>query len=250
MLDSLGLLLLLFGLEIVLGIDNVLVISIFVSKLSVDERKRARFFGLLFALAARILFICILVKLADFRHPIIYGLSMRDVILIVGGLFLLWKAVSEIHSTVELKEEETEEKSCKVSNRFASVISQIVMLDIVFSVDSVITAIGLTNHVWIIIAAVVLSFMAILWFAGPIGEFIIGHASIKILALAFLVTIGVTIFMEGIHKSMPREYIYLPMGFALVVELLKMRYDFNRKKRKMKGEGKDTVKIKPQCDIK
>jgi len=232
MLDSLGLLLLLFGLEIVLGVDNILVIAIFVSKLNPEQRKKARFFGLLFALVARIIFICILVKLADFRHPIAFGMSIRDVILIAGGLFLLYKAVAEIHGTVELKDEGGhDEKSYKVSNKFASVIAQIVLLDIVFSVDSVITAIGLTNHTWIIVSAVVLSFIAILYFAGPIGEFIIRHTSIKILALAFLVTIGVTIFMEGIHKSLPREYIYLPMGFALVVELLKMRYDYNKKKK-------------------
>lgn len=236
MLDSIGLLLLLFGLEIVLGIDNILVISIFVSKLAPQERKKARFFGLLFALIARIIFICVLIKLADFRHPIAYNFSIRDIILIGGGLFLLWKAVSEIHSTVELKEERHDEKSYKIANNFASVISQIVMLDIVFSVDSVITAIGLTSHTWIIVGAVILSFIALLWFAGPIGEFIIRHTSIKILALAFLVTIGVTIFMEGVHKTLPREYIYLPMGFALVVELLKMRYDHNKKKRPIKGE--------------
>lgn len=235
MLDSIGLLFLLFGLEIVLGIDNILVISIFVGKLPSEQRKKARFFGLVFALVARIIFILVLVKLADFRHPIVYGLSIRDIILIAGGLFLLWKAVSEIHSTVELKEEGYDEKSLNVSTRFASVISQIVMLDIVFSVDSVITAIGLTNQTWVIVGAVILSFIAILWFAGPIGEFIIRHTSIKILALAFLVTIGVTIFMEGIHKSMPRQYIYLPMGFALVVEFLKMRYDFNRKKKSVQG---------------
>lgn len=231
MLDSIGLLLLLFGLEIVLGIDNILVISIFVSKLPLDQRKKARFFGLLFALVARIIFIGVLIKLADFRHSIAYGFSIRDIILIVGGLFLLWKAVAEIHSTVELKEEGHNEKTLKVPSRFVSVITQIVMLDIVFSVDSVITAIGLTNQTWVIIGAVILSFIAILWFAGPIGEFIIRHTSIKILALSFLVTIGVTIFMEGIHKSMPRQYIYLPMGFALVVEFLKMRYDFNKNRK-------------------
>ncbi|HBM15982.1 MAG TPA: hypothetical protein DD381_06535 [Lentisphaeria bacterium] len=232
MLDAIGLLLLLFGLEIVLGVDNILVIAIFISKLSPEQRKKARFFGLLFALIARIVFICVLIKLADFRHPIAFGLSIRDMILIAGGLFLLYKAVAEIHSTVELKEEKDHEaQSYNLSSKFASVISQIVILDIVFSIDSVITAIGLTNNTWIIVTAVILSFIAILYFAGPIGEFIIRHTSIKILALAFLVTIGVTIFMEGIHKSLPREYIYLPMGFALMVEFLKMRYDYNKKRK-------------------
>jgi predicted tellurium resistance membrane protein TerC len=118
-----------------------------------------------------------------------------------------------------------------VSRNFASVITQIVLLDIVFSIDSVITAIGLTNETWIIITAVIVSFLAILAFARPIGEFIISHPSLKILALSFLITIGVTIFMEGLHKEVPKAYIYLPMGFALLVELLQMRYDYNRGKR-------------------
>ena len=106
---------------------------------------------------------------------------------------------------------------------------EIVLLDIVFSVDSVITAIGLTDKVWIIITAVVISFVAILFFAKPIGEFIIKHPALKILALSFLITIGITIFMEGMHKHVPKAYIYLPMGFAIFVELLQMRYEHNRK---------------------
>ncbi|MFA6465943.1 MAG: TerC family protein, partial [Desulfurivibrionaceae bacterium] len=110
------------------------------------------------------------------------------------------------------------------------IISQIVLLDIVFSIDSVITAIGLTDQIWIIISSVIVSFVAILFFSHPIGEFILQHPAIKILALSFLITIGVTIFMEGLHKHVPKGYIYLPMGFALLVEMLQMRYEHNRKK--------------------
>ena len=116
-----------------------------------------------------------------------------------------------------------------VMGGFAAIISQIVLLDIVFSIDSVITAIGLTDQVWIIISSVVVSFVAILFFARPIGDFIHQHPAIKILALSFLITIGVTIFMEGLHKHVPTGYIYLPMGFALLVEILQMRYEHNRK---------------------
>lgn len=231
MLDALALLLLLFSLEIVLNIDNILVISIFVGKLPAQQRKKARFIGLLFALLARIIFIAVVVELANLRNPVIFQFSIRDLILLSGGLFLLWKAVTEIHNTVEIKEEDTAENKYKISTRFASVIAQIVVLDIVFSIDSVITAVGLTNQIWVIITAVVLSFIVILWFSTPVGDFILKHAPIKILALAFLVTVGITVFMEGLHKSLPREYIYLPMGFAFLIELLQMRYDYNKKRR-------------------
>ncbi len=231
MADSLALLLLLFGLEIVLNVDNILVISIFVGKLPEHQRKKARIIGLLFALVARIIFIAVIVKLANLREPIIYQFSIRDMILLSGGLFLLWKAVTEIHNTVELKEDDITKDKYKSSTRFVSVISQIVMLDIVFSIDSVITAVGLTSLIWVIMSAVILSFIVILWFSTPIGDFILKHTSIKILALAFLITVGVTIFMEGLHKSLPKEYIYLPMGFALIIELLQMRHDRNKKKK-------------------
>ncbi|MGD9072750.1 MAG: hypothetical protein PVI69_13375 [Desulfobacterales bacterium] len=110
-------------------------------------------------------------------------------------------------------------------------MTQIVLVDIVFSVDSVITAVGLSSELWIIITAVVLSFIVILFYARPIGEFILRHPSLKILALSFLITIGITIFMEGLHKHVPKAYIYLPMGFALLVEILQMRYEHNRRKR-------------------
>ena len=235
MADSIGLLLLLFGLEIVLNIDNIHVISIFVSKLPEHQRKTARVTGLAFALIARVIFIGIIVKLANLTEPILYQFSVRDLILLSGGLFLLYKAVTEIHSTIELREESAAKNKHKISTGFVSIIFQIVIMDIVFSIDSVITAVGLTNQIWVIISAVVLSFIAILWFSSPIGEFILRHAAIKILALAFLVTVGVTIFMEGLHKPLPREYIYLPMGFALAIEILQMRHSHNVQKRKLKA---------------
>ena len=115
------------------------------------------------------------------------------------------------------------------SSTYAAIISQIVLLDIVFSIDSVITAVGLTTQLWIIITAVVISFVVILFFARPIGDFILRHPALKILALSFLITIGITIFMEGLHKHVPKAYIYLPMGFALFVEILQMRYEHNKR---------------------
>ncbi len=226
--DALALLALLIGLELVLGVDNILVIAIFVGRLPAERRHTARLAGLAFALVARIAMLVALLSLANLTNPVLLDLSVRDLILISGGLFLLFKAVKEIHHTVEAKEEGAGPNM--VMGGFASVIGQIVLLDIVFSIDSVITAIGLTDQAWIIIASVVVSFVAILFFARPIGEFILQHPAIKILALSFLITIGVTIFMEGLHKHVPKGYIYLPMGFALLVEILQMRYEHNRKK--------------------
>lgn len=229
MADIIGILALLVGLELVLGVDNILVITIFVSRLERNVQNKARVIGLGLALIARILLLFLLLQLTELTNPIYQHFSVRDLILITGGLFLIYKAVREIHHTVELKDEEhNDEKNAK--NTFSAVITQIVLLDIVFSIDSVITAIGLTDHVMIIIVAVILSFGLILLFARPIGDFIIQNPAIKILALSFLISIGITIFMEGFHKEVPKAYIYLPMGFALAVELLQMRYSTNKKR--------------------
>jgi len=218
----------LIGLELVLGVDNVLVIAIFVGRLPESQRNRARMLGLSLALVARIVMLVVILALANLTNPVIGNLSVRDLILLAGGLFLLYKAVREIHHTVELKEE-AEAAAGDIRGNYASVISQIVLLDIVFSIDSVITAVGLTDQLWIIISSVLVSFAAILAYAKPIGEYILRHPALKILALSFLITIGVTIFMEGMHKHVPKAYIYLPMGFALMVEMLQMRYEHKKK---------------------
>ena len=230
MVDSIALLSLLIGLELVLGVDNILVISIFVGRLPREQRVNARFIGLALAMAARIVMLFLLLALSGLTNRVVLDFTVRDIILLAGGLFLLWKAVREIHHTIELKEEGLPAAE-NVRKNYVAVISQIILLDIVFSIDSVITAIGLTDKVWVIITAVIVSFIAVLAFAGPIGEFILRHPSIKILALSFLITIGVTIFMEGMHQHVPKAYIYLPMGFALLVEVLQMRYEANRKKK-------------------
>jgi len=226
MADVLGVLALLIGLELVLGVDNILVISILVSRLKKEQQNRARIIGLVLAMFARILLLFLLLKLTGLTEAVLFDFSIRDIILVLGGLFLIYKAVKEIHHIVELKDEEDSGNSLK--HTFSSVISQIVLLDLVFSIDSVITAIGLTNEVWIIITAVILSFSVILIFARPIGDFILANPALKILALSFLISIGITIFMEGLHTEVPKAYIYLPMGFALLVELLQMRYSKNK----------------------
>jgi predicted tellurium resistance membrane protein TerC len=226
-----GILLLLLGLELVLGVDNVLVIAILVSRLPAQMRKRARFVGLALALLARIGLLLVVLFLAQLESPVLWDLSVRDLVLLGGGIFLLWKAVREIHHVVELKPEQPVPAQ-DITATFRAAIIQIIMLDMVFSVDSILTAIGLTQEIWIIVTAVVLSFVCVLLYANPIGEFILAHPALKILALAFLVTIGITIFLEGLHQHVPKAYIYLPMGFALGIEFLQMRYDYNQKKKK------------------
>ncbi|MDD5199380.1 MAG: TerC family protein [Terrimicrobiaceae bacterium] len=219
---SLVTLALLVGLELVLGIDNILVISLVVSRLPPAARKRARLTGLAIALLMRLVFVAFAFRLVHLTDPIFYAFSIKDLVLFTGGLFLIYKAVVEIHHVIELKEEEG--SGFAVKNAVPAAIAQIVLLDIVFSVDSVITAVGLTQNLLIIALAVIVSFVGLLFYAGPIGEFILRHPTLKILALAFLVTIGVTLCLEGMHKHVERGYIYLPMGFALLVELLQMRY--------------------------
>ena len=230
MTDAIALLCLLIGLELVLGVDNVLVLAILVGRLAEAQRQKARVLGLSFALIARIVMILVVLALTNLTRPIISHFSIRDLILLAGGLFLLWKAVREIHHTTELHEEH-DMASRKRIQRSWTVIAEIVLLDIVFSIDSVITAVGLTHHVWIIMTSVLVAFIAILFYAGPVGDFVLRHPALKILALSFLITIGVTIFLEGVHKHVPKAYIYLPMGFAIFVELLQMRYEYNRRGR-------------------
>jgi predicted tellurium resistance membrane protein TerC len=228
MFDSIVTLCLLIGLELVLGVDNILVISILVCRLVEKKRELARVLGLGAALIARLLVLVLALALAGLQNRWIFNLTPRDLLLLSGGLFLLWKAVTEIHHTVEFKEETSVRQG---PSALGKVIIQIILMDIVFSIDSVITAVGLTNQVWVIISAVIVSFVAILIVSKPVGNFIMHHPALKILALSFLITIGVTLFMEGLHKHVPKAYIYLPMGFALFVELLQMRYERNINRR-------------------
>ncbi|MDX2109108.1 MAG: TerC family protein [Verrucomicrobiota bacterium] len=224
---------LLIGLELVLGVDNVLVIAILVGRLPEAMRNKARLIGLSLAMLLRLLMLFVVLQLAKLTQPILFSFSVRDLILLGGGLFLLWKAVKEIHHTVELKDEHDQLISRPVPS-FSSIITQIIALDLVFSLDSVITAVGLTTQLWVIIASVVLSFLGVMLYARSVGEFIIRNPAIKVLALSFLVTIGITLCMESFGAHVPKGYIYLPMGFALGVELLQMRMSKNRDKMKAK----------------
>ena len=229
--DLIGLFTLLVGLELILGVDNVLVIAILVSRLPENKRNSTRNFGLVLAMVARVIMVLGGLKLVQLTNPAWsngpdwFAYSWRDLALLAGGLFLMWKAVKEIHATVELEHHETKNKA-KAS--LGGIIFQIVILDIVFSLDSVITAVGLTDNQWIIITAVLSSFVVILFFAKPIGDFIMKNVALKILALSFLIVIGITIFMEGLGKEVEKSMIYVPMGFALAIQLLQMRHKKNR----------------------
>jgi predicted tellurium resistance membrane protein TerC len=228
---------LLVGLELVLGIDNILVITLAVARIDPSQRDKARTIGLLLALVMRLFALAgasILVSMSDPVASLLgFNLSVKDIILLSGGLFLTWKAVKEIHHCVEHPNaHDASSVAGAVQSSFASAIVQIVLLDAVFSIDSVITAVGLTSHMQVIILAVLVSFGAVLAFARPIGEFVIRHAALKILALSFLICIGMTLILEGLHKHVDKELLYLPMGFALLVEILQMRASQNASSKK------------------
>ncbi len=211
-------------LEIVLGVDNIIFISILSSKLRAAEQKRARRLGLIAAMVMRLalLFsIAWIVRLTDpwfhvYGHPV----SGRDLILIGGGLFLLAKATFEIHDKLE---GQAGHASGKVAASFASVIGQVMLLDIVFSLDSVITAVGMVNDVRIMVAAIVLSVLVMLLAAEPIGAFVERHPTIKILALSFLLLIGISLVADGLGQDIPKGYIYFAMGFSVFVEMINIR---------------------------
>jgi len=212
------------ALELVLGIDNVIFISILVDKLPSARRDTARRLGLLVAMFMRIGLLVVLAWVVGLTTPLFtlfeHGVSGRDLILICGGLFLIWKSTGEIHQSLEGEEGHS---SSAVQSTFAAVILQIMLVDIVFSLDSIITAVGMVNELPVMVAAVIVSVGLMMLFAGPIGRFVSRHPSIKILALAFLVAIGVVLIADGFGHPIPKAYIYTAMGFALVVELINIR---------------------------
>ncbi len=232
--DLIGLFALLVGLELILGVDNILVIAILVSRLPEQKRNSTRIMGLVVALLARIVMVIAGLKLLELTAPAWpdgpewFQYSWKDLALLAGGLFLIWKAVKEIHATVELEDHDDKRKA---KSSFFGVVLQILILDVVFSLDSVITAVGLTDNKWVIIVAVLFSFVIIMFFAKPIGDFILKHVALKVLALSFLIVIGITIFMEGMGKQVDKELIYVPMGFAMGIQFLLMRHKHNLAKR-------------------
>lgn len=221
-------------LEIVLGIDNIVFISVLVSRLPAQTAKRARQIGLALALVFRILLLVVIAWIIGLTAPVAelfgHAISWRDLILIAGGAFLIYKSTVEIHHAIE--EPQGEEMAKKAPNAFGSVIVQIVLLDMVFSIDSIVTAIGMAQHLEIMIAAVVIA-MAVMYFASSsIAGFISRHPTTKMLALAFLLLIGVTLVADGLGVHVPKGYIYSAMAFAVLVESFNIYAQARRKQRR------------------
>ena len=219
------------ALELVLGIDNIIFISILVDKLPPEKREVARRIGLFMAMFMRIGLLLLLSVIVGLVAPLftVFGqeISGRDLILILGGLFLIWKSTGEIHQSLEGEEEHA---ASTTANTMTSVILQIMVIDLVFSLDSIITAVGMVDEVAIMIAAVVASVGLMMLFAKGIGEFVSNHPTIKMLALAFLVVVGVVLMAEGLGHHVPKGYIYFAMAFSLGVELLNIRFRKSAKK--------------------
>jgi predicted tellurium resistance membrane protein TerC len=240
------------ALELVLGIDNVIFISILVDKLPKHQRELARRIGLFMAMFMRIGLLLVLAWIVGLVAPLFtvlgQAISGRDLILILGGLFLIWKSTGEIHQSLEGEEGET---SSAVKATFAAVILQIMVVDLVFSLDSIITAVGMVDNIAVMIAAVIVSVALMMLFAGAIGRFVSDHPTIKMLALSFLVVVGVVLIAEGFDHHVPKGYVYFAMAFSVAVEMLNIRM----RKRSAKpthlhspyvADGTDTGKTRPQ----
>jgi predicted tellurium resistance membrane protein TerC len=221
----------LLALEVVLNIDNVIFLSIITAKLPPEQQPRARRLGILLALVFRIAFLSMLTWLIGLTAPIfsMFGqeVSWRDIILFAGGLFLLWKGTTEIHAETEGKEHGAPTAAKVV---FGAVIVQIVLIDLVFSLDSILTAIGMTNNLPVMIAAVIVSLIIMLAAANPIANFVNRHPSVKMLALAFLLLIGVALVADSLHFDIPRGYLYFAVAFSALVEALNLMSSRKKKR--------------------
>lgn len=214
----------LVALELVLGVDNVIFISILAGKLPIALQQRARVIGLSLAVASRLLLLLSLSWIIRLTEPIYsvrnFNVTGRDVILIVGGIFLIGKATHEIHDKLEGEEGHA---SARGKATFSGFLLQVFLLDMVFSLDSVITAVGMVDSIEIMVAAVVIAAGVMIFSAGPLSAFVERHPTIKILALSFLLLIGFTLIVEGLHQHIPKGYIYVAMAFSLFVEFLNLR---------------------------
>jgi predicted tellurium resistance membrane protein TerC len=228
--DAIVALITLTVLEVVLGIDNVIFISILAGKLPADQQARARNVGLMVAMVSRILLLMSLAWIIRLTQPLFTVTSLeisgRDLILIVGGMFLIYKATTEIHEKLEGEEGHI---SARVAPSFTAVVGQIMVLDVVFSLDSVITAVGMADHLWVMVTAVILAVGIMLMAAASISAFVNEHPTIKVLALSFLLLIGCSLMAEGFDAHVPKGYIYFAMGFSVFVEMINLRVAKRRK---------------------
>jgi len=213
------------ALEIVLGIDNIIFLAILVGRLPPEQQARGRVIGLALAMGTRILLLFSLAWLARLTVPLFEvmgeAISGRDLVLLLGGLFLIYKSTVEIHSSLEGVEEQVSTTARPAS--FVSIVTQIAIIDIIFSLDSVITAVGLVDHLSIMVAAIVIAVLIMMWASGPISRFVEQHPTIKMLALSFLIMIGIALVAEGLDLHIPKGYIYFAMAFSVSVEMLNIR---------------------------
>lgn len=214
-------------LEIVLGIDNIVFISILVDKLPAADRPRGRFIGLGLAMLTRILLLLSITWVMSLTTPLFtvleHSITGKDLVLIFGGLFLIYKSTHEIHEKLEGDPEGEVSKSVGKGAAFGAVMVQIALLDIVFSLDSVITAVGMVKHISIMVTAVLISVGFMMMFARAVGDFVTRHPTVKMLALSFLILIGTALIGEGLHFEIPKGYIYFAMGFSMMVEMLNLK---------------------------
>ncbi len=228
----------LIAMEVVLGIDNLIFISILTNKLPEHQREKARRIGIGLALIMRLGLLATVAFIVTLVTPVIHvfdhGFSWRDIILIAGGLFLVWKATKEIHHSVDPAPADGVFDTSKVVMTFGSAITQIILLDLVFSIDSIITAVGMTEHVPIMVIAVVVAVICMLLAADPLANFIDKNPTVVMLALGFLLMIGTTLIAEGFGAHVPKGYIYAAMAFSVLVEVLNML----SRRAKQRGEGK------------
>ncbi len=217
--------------EIVLGIDNIIFIAILSGRLPKEQQPRARTLGLSVAMVTRILLLCSIFWLTRLTDPLFavfgHGLSGKDLVMLSGGVFLIWKSVNEIHGSLEGEEEQ---KTGAVKSAFSAVVAQIIVVDIVFSLDSVITAVGLAQQISVMIAAVMLAMGVMMWASGPISAFVHKHPSVKMLALSFLLLVGVMLVGEGFGQHINKGYVYFAMAFSFAVEMLNIRTRAKRAK--------------------
>ncbi|WP_431482993.1 TerC family protein [Pseudomonas solani] len=230
------------ALEIVLGIDNIIMIAILVGRMPPHMQARTRFFGLALAMVTRILLLLsitwIMRLTADLFHVFDQGISGRDLILFFGGLFLLWKSSTEMYHSLEGEDETEQPQAGGAARNFIGTIIQIAIIDIVFSLDSVITAVGMVSHVPVMVAAIVVAVLVMMAAAGTISDFIDMHPSLKMLALSFLVVVGTVLIAESFEVHVPKGYVYFAMAFSLAVEALNIRMRTARKRKE------DPVKLR------
>lgn len=220
-------------LEIVLGIDNIVFISILVDKLPEEQRPKARFFGLALAMLTRILLLLCITWVMSLTKPLFtvlsYNISGKDLVLIIGGLFLLYKSTKEIHEKLEGDPQHAIHGPGAKKAAFGAVLVQIAILDIVFSLDSVITAVGMVQYISLMVIAVMVAVGFMMFFAGAVSDFVNKHPTVKMLALSFLLLIGTALIGEGLHFHIPKGYIYFAMGFSVMVEMLNLRSSAKKK---------------------